>query len=105
MSLSNCLLHDRLMRSVRRWSFRPKLHRFEVCKAEGQGSMSVSFHDMIIEDRFPEDGKFVAAIKGVLSQSCGCHVKGVLRGRRAEAGLLFKGRHFDASVILLCVRW
>jgi hypothetical protein len=32
-------------------------------------------------------------------------VMGVPRSSRAEAGFLFKGRHFDASLILLCVRW
>jgi putative transposase len=30
---------------------------------------------------------------------------GVPRSGRAEAGFLFKGRHFDASLILPCVRW
>ena len=29
---------------------------------------------------------------------------GMTRNTRAEAGFLFKGRHFDASLILLCVR-
>ena len=30
---------------------------------------------------------------------------GMTRNTRAEAGFLFKGRHFNASLILLCVRW